>query len=192
MMPGPMLAVAIGETPRRGPWTGPLLILGHMAVEVLLVVALVLGLNVFLKSDSVVGAIGVIGGAMLFWMGQGMLRSVKSITLAVEATDKRGLHPVLAGAITSCSNPYFILWWATIGLTYIATGVRFGALGVIVFYLGHILADLVWFTIVTFGLYRGKDVIGDGVYRALIAVCGCVLLFFGGYFFWTGLNKFIV
>jgi threonine/homoserine/homoserine lactone efflux protein len=192
MMPGPMLAVAISETPRRGPWTGPLLIVGHMAVEGLLVIGLVLGLSVFLQSDRVVGGIGLAGGAMLVWMGQGMLRSVKKMTLDTDADNPQGIHPILAGAVTSVANPYFILWWATIGLTYIATVTKYGATGVIVFYLGHVLADFAWFSLVCFGLHRGRNYIGDRVYRTMIASCGVVLLFFGGWFFWTGMNKFIV
>jgi threonine/homoserine/homoserine lactone efflux protein len=191
LMPGPMLAVAIGQTPRGGAKTGPLLVLGHALLEGVLVAGLALGLAAFLADNAVIGAIGLGGGAMLLFMGQGMIRSARGLTLAVdEAPAKPGLHPVVAGVVASVSNPYWFLWWATIGISYIVIGRELGWAGVVAFFLGHILADLAWYTAVSVGLARGRRLMSDGFYRGLIVACGVVLVVFGLWFFWAGAGRF--
>src|SRR3972149_5217323 len=50
-------------------------------------------------------------------------------------------RPVADGIIASISNPYWSLWWATIGLGYLALSSGQGLTGVAFFFAGHILAD---------------------------------------------------
>lgn len=188
-MPGPVLTVTIGEVARRGFLAGPLIVLGHGVLEVSLVVAIVLGFGRILVLDSVVGAIGLVGGLVLLLMGGGMLKSVKGLTLSLE--DKgggKGNHPVVAGILTSLSNPYWTIWWATIGLSYIALSRKLGFLGLVSFYVGHILSDLGWYGLVAVALSSGRRLMTDSVYRGLIAFCGLLLLGFGLYFGYSGLK----
>lgn len=187
LMPGPMLALTISQTPRRGAKTGPLMVLGHGILEGTLVAALALGVAHFLTDNRVIGIIGLGGGVMLLWMGQGMLRSAPTLTLQTEAAaTRRSLHPVLAGILASLANPYWTIWWATIGFSYILVGLEFGAPGVIAFFLGHISADLAWYSLVSLGVSRGKKFLSDKLYRGLIGFCGAALLFFGGLFVYFG------
>ncbi|MBN1636251.1 MAG: LysE family transporter, partial [Deltaproteobacteria bacterium] len=48
MVPGPLLTVTISESARRGAMTGPLLIVGHGILELLLLIAIMMGLAPFL------------------------------------------------------------------------------------------------------------------------------------------------
>ena len=186
MMPGPLLAVTVSETSRRGAKAGPLLVLGHMLLEALLVAAVALGLAGFLKSPTVIGVVGLAGGLMMGWMGQDMLRSARSASIEGEARRRTTLHPVAAGVLVSLSNPYWTIWWATIGMAYVLTGLRFGAPGIIAFFAGHILADLGWYSAVSFGLSRGHGLLTERAYRRIVAVCGSALIAFGGWFLWNG------
>ena len=61
LMPGPLLAVTVGEAARRGFWAGPLLILGHGILELALVVALVAGLSRLVGNNLVSGVVGIVG-----------------------------------------------------------------------------------------------------------------------------------
>ncbi len=75
-MPGPLLAVTIDESIRRGPKAGPLIVAGHAILEAALVAALAFGLVSFLKSDVVIAAISFAGGAVMRAGHQGFQRNV--------------------------------------------------------------------------------------------------------------------
>lgn len=47
MMPGPLFAVTVSETPRRGWITGPVLVAGHGVLELSLLLLIVSGLGSF-------------------------------------------------------------------------------------------------------------------------------------------------
>ena len=191
IMPGPVLTVTIAEATKRGILAGPLIVLGHGIIEFALFIALVLGLGSFLKHDIVFGIVGVGGAIVLIWMGIGMVREMKTATLKLELNEGERSRPVLAGLLTSVSNPYFIIWWATIGLSYIALSQRHGVAGLTSFYTGHILSDLVWFFAVAWAVTMGKRIMNDRVYRWVIALCGGFLCILGLYFGSSGLKALI-
>jgi threonine/homoserine/homoserine lactone efflux protein len=173
----------------RGALVGPLIVLGHGLLEILLVAGLVLGLGRLLVLGPVIGTIGLVGGGVLVWMAWGMFKSLKGLTLrSLSAVSGRRQHPVLAGILTTLSNPYWIIWWATIGLGYIALSMRMGFVGLASFYLGHILSDLAWYGSVSLSLAMGHRLLTDRVYRGLVAVCACFLLAFGLYFGYAGVR----
>lgn len=192
LMPGPMLTVTISQSATRGWIVGPLVVLGHGILELSLVVAIAYGLGQFLAKASVIGTIGVVGGIVLLWMGWSMVRNARKVSLVLEG--KKGtvsLHPVWAGILSSLSNPYWTVWWATIGLSYIAFSMKYGTLGISFFFTGHILADLVWYAFVAALIYFGKRWVGDRGFRAVIALCGILLLIFGVYFGYSGIKNFL-
>jgi threonine/homoserine/homoserine lactone efflux protein len=195
MMPGPVLSITIGETACRlqapggrvrGALVGPLIVLGHGLLEILLVLGISLGLGAVLAHQSILGAIGVVGGAVLTWMAWGMFRSLRGLSLQGEARTRAHRSPVLAGILTTASNPYWTLWWATIGLGYIGLSQRFGLAGLVAFYLGHICSDLAWYSLVSGTLAVGGELLTDRVYRGLVGACAVFLLGFGVYFGYAG------
>ncbi|UCC66400.1 MAG: LysE family transporter [Deltaproteobacteria bacterium] len=182
LMPGPVLTVTIAEATRRGFWAGPLIVLGHGIIELALVIALVLGLGSLLKHNLVFGIIGTGGAIVLIWMAIGMLRGVRGATLKMKVNQRAQGKPILAGLLTSVANPYFTLWWATIGLSYIALSQRYGIVGLSSFYSGHIMADVVWYFSVAAAITAGKRVINDQTYRFIISACGVFLIALAIYF----------
>lgn len=203
MMPGPVLTVTIGETAARlrpeaageigraqtrGALVGPLIVLGHGILEVLLVVGVVLGLGKLLVLGPVIGTIALLGGAVLTWMAWGMFKRMGSLSLRAGPRQGRRRHPVLAGILTTLSNPYWTIWWATIGLSYIALSLRLGLTGLVSFYTGHILSDLLWYGSVSLTLAMGRGFLTDRTYRGLVTVCAVLLLGFGLYFGYAGVR----
>ncbi len=71
---------------------------------------------------------------------------------------KKALHKssIISGAMVSLANPYWIIWWATIGMGYLMSAIKSGIAGVGAFFIGHILADLAWYSLVSFGISKGK------------------------------------
>ena len=94
-----------------------------------------------------------------------------------EDTAGGGMHPVLAGVVVSCSNPYWSLWWATIGLGMLVRAQEAGGFGVALFLVGHLLADFVWYSGISVVIAKGRQVIPTRFFRGLIVVCGVFLVY---------------
>lgn len=186
MMPGPLLTVAIAESVRRGPWAGPLLVAGHALLEGALVALLFFGLADFFRVPTVFVAVALGGGVMMIWMGWGMLKGLSGLRLDLSGGDDAGMHPLAAGAAVSLANPYFILWWATVGLGYLAVAHEAGLPGVVVFYLFHILSDLAWYSLVSGTVSFGRRFLTDRGYRILVGTCAVFICCFGLYFGYRG------
>ncbi len=189
LMPGPLMTVTISESSRRGMISGPLMIFGHGLLELALVVALISGLAPILARDDVFILISLTGGAVLLWMGFSMLRSLSGLTLDHKATNEKSRNLVVMGIVLSAINPYWLIWWASIGLGYIMHSLKFGILGVTAFFIGHILADLAWYTLISFGIAKGRHLFNDQFYRKLIGGCAVFLICFSGWFFYSGVQK---
>ena len=191
LMPGPLLTITLSESARRGFLAGPLIVLGHGILELVLVILLLVGLAPILNNDYVIGTVGLVGAVVLIWMAVGMIRSLPTLSLEGVATESKGTHPVWAGILMSLANPYWTIWWATIGLGYIVYSLDLGLLGVVAFFLGHILADLAWYAAVSFTVARGRRFMSDQIYRGVIGCCAVALLGFAIYFGFSGAQRLI-
>lgn len=188
LMPGPLFTITISESVKHGFKAGPLLMIGHALLELLLVVAVIQGLGAYLKLPSVIGIIATLGGSLLIYLGIDMVRSAGKLTLQKDSAASEfsfGRHPVVLGVLASLSNPYWTLWWATIGLGYLVTAMKFGVIGITTFFLGHIAADFAWYSIVSLGISRGKTLLKDSGYQYLVRTCGVILFCFGGWFLFS-------
>jgi threonine/homoserine/homoserine lactone efflux protein len=189
IMPGPVLAVAISESARRGFRAGPLLVLGHAIVELPLVVALAWGLSEVLEQSLVAGIIGVIGGLFLLGMSYALLRQARQAVSPLEVSSQPHGHVhwlIASGALLSIANPFWLLWWATVGTKLVLWSLAAGTIGVVVFFLGHILSDLGWYSMVSLVIARGKRLMSLRVYRGLLLTCGLFLTGLGVYFVVSG------
>ena len=93
------------------------------------------------------------------------------------------------GILVSLANPYWSLWWATIGLAYVLQSRRWGIAGVIVFFLGHIAADLLWYSTVSFSVGKGRAVFTTKIYRAVVCGSAGCLVILAGVFLYGGIRK---
>jgi threonine/homoserine/homoserine lactone efflux protein len=192
LMPGPLLTTTVGESLRYGPRAGPLLIAGHAILELVLVTALFLGLAPFLTDNKVTAGISLAGGVVLLYLAFGMFRTLQTLSLETEGPSKKGHgRLVTSGILVSLSNPYWSVWWATIGLAYVLQSKLFGMAGVMVFFAGHILADLLWYSLVSFAVGKGRRLINNVMFRWLAGICALFLTGFALWFFLAGVRKFI-
>ncbi|NIQ95688.1 MAG: LysE family transporter [Desulfuromonadales bacterium] len=187
VMPGPLLTVTIDESLRRGPLAGPLLIAGHAALEALVVLILFAGAASYIQQPPIFAAVALIGGGVLMWMARGMLRGLPSLRLDLTPSGRHRMHPLIAGALVSLANPYFTLWWATVGMGYLLVANEAGIAGIVVFYVFHILADLVWYAFIAQSVCIGRRLLTDTGYRRLVGGCAVFLVGFGLFFVYRGL-----
>jgi len=181
LMPGPVLTITISESTKRGFIAGPLIVLGHAILEISLLVLLVLGFADLINNPALLGIVGIAGGLVLLWISFDMLKGIRQLTLDLSSGKSARGGPVIAGILTSLANPYWIIWWATIGLGYVIISMKLGFIGVAVFFAGHILADLLWYSAVSLLVSRGRKHISDRIYRGVIGTCAVMLIFFGVY-----------
>jgi len=177
MMPGPVLAITI-ERSYQSRATGPLIAIGHGLIEVPLIILIYFGLSRFFKLAPVQTFIGVIGGGMLIYMG------INAIRTGNNTYEKKNpsYGSVVGGMITSAANPYFFLWWATVGAALIIKSTIFGIVGFILFIIAHWLCDLGWYSIVSIGIYKTGSFENERLNKIILNICSLLLLGFGLYF----------
>jgi threonine/homoserine/homoserine lactone efflux protein len=77
-------------------------------------------------------------------------------------------------------NPYFIIWWLTIGANLILLALEFAGLGGVIFmYVCHVWVDYVWLTLVAAFAKRSTKILRIKWYRIMMAFFGAVLIYFG-------------
>lgn len=183
MMPGPLLAVGIAETPRHGWRTGPIISVGHAIAEIGVVLLLMMGVAAFATDAMATRIIGIVGGAALVLMSLVMAWDILKNRVSYEAgaAAKKSSQKLLAGkGITATlSNPFWFVWWGTVGLVLLVDSQRLGIKGPVVFYFGHILSDFVWYTAVSVILWRGRRLLIGNRLKALILVCAAFMLYLG-------------
>jgi threonine/homoserine/homoserine lactone efflux protein len=176
LAPGPVTAAALAAGARRR-HAGALIAAGHGVVEFPLVLLIMAGVGSVLASRGFRIGIGLVGGAFLVTMGIQMLRSA-SAPAAVADTGKRR-YPLLTGIVLTAGNPYFLVWWATVGLTLTAQAMEIGILAFGLFALVHWLCDLTWLEVLSLASHKGSRVLGGRVQRIVLGVCAVALLAFG-------------
>jgi len=92
-------------------------------------------------------------------------------------------HPAVWGCWLSLSNPYWILWWATVGLALLPPVREHGWIPVAVFFTGHILADLVWYSLVAAVVVTGRSWLTPRSLRGIVLACHAAVATFGA--FWA-------
>jgi threonine/homoserine/homoserine lactone efflux protein len=183
MAPGPLLTITIGESAKRGGIVGPLVVLGHGILELALLILIVFGVGSFLNNPKVLSVIAFFGGFVLVYMGYSIMRSLKTYSLSESTVGaKQGLHPVITGIVVSLSNPYWFIWWITIGMGYVMFACDLGMVGILAFFIGHILSDLVWYSFVSYSVQFGGRYLNLKIIKSILFVCSIFLIVFGIFF----------
>jgi len=182
LAPGPLTA-AVVEGGSRSRLAGLHVSLGHGVVEMPLMALIFFGAGSVFELGPVRAAVGGVGGLYLLYLGRGMLRGGGAVEGAPSgAAGARARSGVLSGAVLSAGNPYFLLWWATVGSGLVLGAARFGLSGLLLFAAVHWLCDLAWYSLLAAASRKGTEAFGTGLYRAVSLLCGGAMLFFGGYF----------
>jgi threonine/homoserine/homoserine lactone efflux protein len=176
MAPGPITAATLTAGSHRRD-AGALIALGHIAIELPLILLLAAGLGSQLQWMPVRAAIGLAGGCVLIWMGGQLLWDLRDSPADLPSAVER--HPFVTGLVLTAANPYFFVWWATVGLTLTSQALQLGGLALLLFALAHWLCDVSWLTVLSWAGFKGTEAFGPRMQSAISAVCGLVLVAFG-------------
>jgi threonine/homoserine/homoserine lactone efflux protein len=191
LMPGPLLTYTVAESARRGFWAGPIIMLGHGFLELGLVVLLLLGIGAIINQPVIMGIVGLTGAVILWWLGYGLIQAARNAQLDLTGGESRSVHPFWAGIFMSLANPYWLIWWVTLGLGYVLFAYKYGLWGVLFFFVGHFMADLAWYSLVSMAVAQGKKFISDRLYHNFMVVCALFLMVFGCYFGYQGIKTLL-
>ena len=182
MAPGPLTVVVVGKG-AKSPRAGALIALGHGAVEFPLMILIVLGLGPLFQHDVFATSVGLAGGGVLLWMAAGLLLSLRRGG-AQEATPERlrEASPFMAGVLMTGGNPYFIIWWATVGATLVFRAWGYGVWQFAVFAVVHWSLDLIWYYFLSSAAFKGTKLLGDRFLKGVSLVAGLMLFYFGIHF----------
>jgi len=179
LAPGPLLAVTMAEG-KNNKFAGFFISLGHASVEIPIILALFLFGNVVITND-IKAAIGLVGGIVLLYFAYSEYSSEERT---------RPTKGIISGLLMSSLNPYFIIWWLTIGFHLILQSIAFGIIGLVMFIIIHEMCDMVWLEFVSLMSNKSSRTLGRKAERALTLVSVAILVVFGIYFAYDGLVHF--
>ncbi len=183
LAPGPTLVATVNSSLKIGWTAGPKIALGHAFVELLIFILIVMGLAAAAqqRQQEYSHYIAIIGGLALIAFGLLTVKGSRDASL-VSAAGGKAENPYIAGILTSAANPYFWVWWLSIGSALVIDGLQGGLILASVFLIGHWGADFGWYTLVSASLDRGRSILSEANYQRILAICGGFLVFFGLYY----------
>ncbi len=179
LAPGPTLVATVNTSLKVGWTAGPKVAAGHAVIEAFIFLLIVMGLAQAAQSYS--SSIAILGGLALIVFGIMTLLDSREATIAQPQEDVSS-NPYIAGMLTSLANPYFWIWWLSIGSALVLEGLKGGLLLAVLFMIGHWGADFGWYTLISTSMDRGRTVLSDRNYRRVLAACGVFLMVFGAYY----------
>jgi len=187
MAPGPMFAVTLAKS-LKSPWAGMQVALGHAVIEVPLILLIYFGLARFFGNDVVQLVLAVLGGAMIIWMGISLFLSRGIMSREGKDTSYSAF---MAGILMSGLNPFFIVWWVTVGSLLLMSFLSVvGTWGLFLFIIVHWLCDLVWLSLVSFSIHKTRRFWGQKMQEWVFIILSLALLYFGGQFIVKGIINY--
>ena len=178
MSPGPLFAANVMYGLREGKISGIKMAIGHTIVEFPLILLLGVGFFSIESVPEIRTVITILGAAGLFGFAILQIRAVTKEKFSIET--KAGQGPFVTGILLSALNPFFIIWWLTIGLVLISESIQnFGIIGIVILFLFHIWMDYAWlFTIAAFSS-KAKNYLSKRNFKIIIVGLSIVLIYFG-------------
>ena len=151
--------------------------------------ALMGGAAHYLEGETTKLWIGIIGGIVLLGLGSRMLWDLRSHANPADPKTLSQKSCIWTGLSLSAANPYFLVWWATIGLKLINDSLQWGAAAFAAFAICHWLCDLIWLELISLASHKGSRLLHPKIQSRILAVTALILLAFG---LWYLLDALVV
>jgi threonine/homoserine/homoserine lactone efflux protein len=177
MAPGPLFAANIAHGLRDGAKSGIKMAIGHTIVELPLVILLGIGvfsLELFPEFRTV---ISILGAITLFVFAA---IQIKTIFRNKESTTNLKQGPLVSGILLSALNPFFIIWWLTIGFKLISDAMLIWAFsGILVLFVLHIWMDFAWLGAISYLVSKSAKILSNKNYKIIMICLSVMLVYFG-------------
>ncbi len=177
MSPGPLFAANVAYGLKGGARAGLKMAYGHTVVELPLVVLLGVGAISLESMPQFREAIAVLGAISLFAFAGIQIKTV----FKKPSTVFEGRHgPFIAGIMLSALNPFFLVWWFTIGFKLISDSLILASFaGIGIMFAFHIWMDYAWLCAVGFLSSKGKKILSSKNYDIFMVAISGILVYFG-------------
>jgi len=191
--PGPLFFITVENALRSGGRSGWIVALGHMLFELPLVFGIAYGIWSFLENSLVRFMIGLLGAIAIIIFG--VLQAYSSyrglMSMDESKVNSRSfrlgggswfLRSLLIGLIFTGLNPYFLIWWFTIGLSLVTYAFETASIfGVLIMYAFHIWMDYVFLGIVSHLTATGGRILGTRHLYMISLALSLILIGIGGW-----------
>jgi threonine/homoserine/homoserine lactone efflux protein len=182
LAPGPLFFTNLLYGTQQGTRSGIKVAYGHTVVELPLIILLAAGLftsaavSQYASTIGLIGGIGILGFAGLQIAGVVRKKDIQAAAPAMAG----GKNPFVAGIALSALNPFFLIWWFTVGLKLITDSAAFGlAAGIMILFALHIWMDYAWLAGTAYFASKGSSVIRSKYYPLLLLALAGILLYYG-------------
>jgi threonine/homoserine/homoserine lactone efflux protein len=185
LAPGPLTVSAIAIGVRKFAKGGFLVALGHMMFEfpyIIAITLLALSADFLLKSSAVSYILASAMFVFVLFFSYANIKDGVGVLKGGEIQMKSGLmiglNPVFVGFLLTCLNPYFLLWWLSIGLPLLRLSSSMGTFYLILMYSAHVWLDYLWLTLIGVAGERGAKLLKSKGYGLLLIILGLILAIF--------------
>lgn len=178
MAPGPLFATNMMYGLKQGTKAGIKIAIGHTIVELPLIILLGIGifsLELFPEFRTV---ISIFGSITLFVFAIIQIKKIFEEKKQIKSNGKHG--PFIAGIGLTALNPFFIIWWLTIGLKLISDATLIWAFsGIFILFLFHIWMDFLWLGFTAFLASKSSKILSNRNYKIIMIILSIVLIYYG-------------
>ncbi len=178
MAPGPLFAANISYGLREGTKSGIKMAVGHTIVEFPLVILLGIGVFSLESFPEFRTIISIVGAITLFVFAFIQIKNVLQNNKNITSIPKHG--PLVTGIALSALNPFFIIWWLTIGFKLISDAMLIWAFsGILIVFFLHIWMDYVWLGGISFLASKSSRILSNRNYKVIMLGLSSLLVYFG-------------
>jgi threonine/homoserine/homoserine lactone efflux protein len=185
MSPGPLTASAVAVGTKRFAKGGFLIAFGHMLFEfpyILVLASLSSNIGFFLQDVNVSYALTLIVISFIVFFSYMVIKEgvyvLGSGTFRMRRSRGYSFNPVLIGVFLTGLNPYFLLWWLSVGLPLIQISASMGLPILLLMYVSHVWMDYFWLTLMGFAGESGVKILKSRGYGVLLILLGLMLALF--------------
>ena len=178
MAPGPLFAANITYGLKHGTRSGIKIALGHTIVELPLIILLGVGVFSLESFPEFRPTITILGAITLFVFAGIQIKSVLKQGKIIQQNQRN--NPIIVGIAFSALNPFFTVWWITIGFKLISDAMMMWSFfGILILFALHIWMDFVWLGTTAFLASKSSKLIRNKGYKILITGLSLTLIYFG-------------
>ena len=178
MAPGPLFAANITYGLKQGTKAGIKIAVGHTIVELPLIILLGVGVFSLESFPEFRPTITILGAITLFVFAGIQIKSILKQDKIIHENQRS--NPIIIGIVFSALNPFFIIWWITIGFKLISDAmIMWSFFGMLILFVLHIWMDFVWLGATAFLASKSSKLIRNKGYKILIIGLSFALIYFG-------------